>query len=415
MQITPEIDLPDLYEPFPEDLAVLCHSNLRGLKQLTVHRMLQRGQYKIIASVALQDKPTKTSVPKYGAEEICETAMQIIAHDVLETDDPGNYKVSFVCAGGKGRKVVSKHIRMREEQSPRAVNTMDEGDLLETQMQYIGELHQVNMGLMEVVSGMIRPLLEENKEMMKICSESVKRVGEVEQARMQHELNVRRMDDETKLAIMDKEKKAENWRALYKLVVETDAMDTIVSALGKKFLGNDDSEKEQDEPVQNQAQRENVGDQAEPKRRARPLPSKSEVKSNLPAKVEPNKIAKKAQGPQDVVKSSDSAVQQTDSDDIEKLKEEAMQEINEADNLVATATALKFTIEANGQWKDIYKTLDKDQAGYFDDALSATTDEEVIECIKKLADTKIGNLIKLKSLLDKDQKKLIKILMSAAL
>ena len=43
-----------------------------------------------------------------------------------------------------------------------------------------------------------------------------------------------------------------------------------------------------------------------------------------------------------------------------------MQEINEADNLVATATALKFTIEANGQWKDIYKTLDKDQAGYFD-------------------------------------------------
>ena len=97
---------------------------------MTVHRMIQRGQYKIVASAQIQEKPTRNSQPPYTSEEICETAMQIIAHDIMETDDPGNYKVSFIGMGGRGRKIVSKHIRMREEQSPRAVNTMDEGDLL---------------------------------------------------------------------------------------------------------------------------------------------------------------------------------------------------------------------------------------------------------------------------------------------
>ena len=226
MQITPEIELPDLYEPFPEDLAALCHSNMRGMKSMTVHRMIQRGQYKIVASAQIQEKPTRNSQPPYTSEEICETAMQIIAHDIMETDDPGNYKVSFIGLGGRGRKIVSKHIRMREEQSPRAVNTMDEGDLLETQMSYIGELHQVNMGLMEVVSGMIRPLLEENKEMMKICTESVKRVGEVEALRMTHDLELRKMEDENRLEILKEQQNQEKWNELFEHVKKTGAMES---------------------------------------------------------------------------------------------------------------------------------------------------------------------------------------------
>ena len=409
MQLTPELELPDLFEPFPEDLAVLCHANLRGLKQLTVHRMLQRGQYKIIASAQIQEKPTKTSVPKYPVEEICETAMQIIAHDIMETDDPGNYKVSFVGVGGKGRKIVSKHIRMREEQSPRAVNTMDEGDLLETQMQYIGELHQVNMGLMEVVSGMIRPLLEENKEMMKICTESVKKVGEVEAARMAHELEVRKMDDETKIEILREQQSKEKWDELFNHVKNTGAMETILGGLMERFMGKDGVTEQSSAASQQQSRPNPPPPRERPPRRAKPVPRKDEVKSNLPARINKDQ-------PKQIPEKSDSApvISPPAVIDVEPTQEEVNQELEDTKKefenmtqLVALAKALKASIEANGQWQMIYKTLNDDQLELLETILESEDDEEIKESVRKLQDTKISKLMILRTKLDEDQRQFI--------
>ena len=320
MKITPEIELPDLYEPFPEDLAALCHSNLRGMKQMTVHRMVQRGQYKIVASAQLQEKPTRNSVPTVPAEEICEVAMQIVASDIAETDDPGNYKVSFIGVGGRGRKIVSKHIRMREEQSPRAVNTMDEGDLLETQMSYIGELHQVNMGLMEVVSGMIRPLLEENKEMMKICTESVKKVGEVEAARMSHELEIRRMEDENRLELFKEQQSQDKWNELFNHVKSTGAMESVIEGLMKKFTGPPKSPEPKNNPDAT-----SPGPTRRPAAARKPLPTPEEV-SNLPAVRKPSETSRTRPADKDTEKTK-STISEDKSQEIAKEEKVQLEEI----------------------------------------------------------------------------------------
>jgi hypothetical protein len=407
MKITPEIELPDLYEPFPEDLAALCHSNLRGMKQMTVHRMVQRGQYKIVASAILQDKPTRNSVPTFPAEEICEVAMQIIASDIAETDDPGNYKVAFIGIGGRGRKIVSKHIRMREEQSPRAVNTMDEGDLLETQMSYIGELHQVNMGLMEVVSGMIRPLLEENKEMMKICTDSVKKVGEVEAARMAHELEVRRMEDENRLELFKEQQNQEKWNELFNHVKSTGAMESVIEGLMKKFAGGKGEPQKSPEPTPNVRPRR-------PTAPRQPLPTPEEV-SNLPAVRGPTTVVpatptSPAPDPgEDPSESEESHNEEMQLRDIEKEVEEQMSN----SPLVALAQALKFSIDENGQWKGIYKTLNDDQIEIFDEILSADTDAAVKAGMDKMKKTSVAKLMMLRGMMDEDQVKILGAMLDA--
>lgn len=412
MKITPEIELPDLYEPFPEDLATLCHASIRGMKQMTVHRMVQRGQYKILASAELQDKPTRNSVPTIPAEEICEIAMQIIASDVAETDDPGNYKVSFVGVGGRGRKIVSKHIRMREEQSPRAVNTMDEGDLLETQMSYIGELHQVNMGLMEVVSGMIRPLLEENKEMMKICTESVKKVGLVEAARMSHELDVRRMEDENRIEMFKEQQSQEKWNELFGHVKSTGAMEEIIAGLKGHFT----KEPKEDEPKKNTTP--SPATASRPDQTKRPLPNPEEV-SNLPAIRKPREVAK-TKPPTNQVDKDTTAQEPTDtpgSDHSEKIEiqdiEKQVQEEMAKNPLVTLAQALKFSIDEKAQWKGIYKTLNHDQVEIFDEILSAKSDDQVKAGMDKMKKTSLAKLMMLRAMMDEDQTKILGAMLDA--
>lgn len=389
---------------------------------MTVHRMIQRGQYKIVASAQIQEKPTRNSQPPYTSEEICETAMQIIAHDIMETDDPGNYKVSFIGMGGRGRKIVSKHIRMREEQSPRAVNTMDEGDLLETQMSYIGELHQVNMGLMEVVSGMIRPLLEENKEMMKICTESVKRVGEVEALRMTHDLELRKMEDENRLEILKEQQNQEKWNELFEHVKRTGAMESIIGGLMQKFVGNDEDKKPKKNPPRNPAE--------QPQRRvktARPLPTEEKVISSVPAVRGPTGVSRanptpppdepkttvEQQAPED---SGSQASTQPEPEPEPEVTQELIEEVYEQmaeQPLVTIAQALKASIDANGQWKKIYKTLNDDQVEIFDEIVSATEDAQVKDGIERMKKTSIAKLLMLRSMMDEDQQKLLLAMLDA--
>lgn len=413
MKITPEIELPDLYEPFPEDLAALCHANLRGMKQLNVHRMIQRGQYKIIATANVQDKPTRNSVPTYTSEEICELAMQIIASDIVETDDPGNYRVSFVGVGGRGRKIVSKHIRMREDQSPRAVNTMDEGDLLETQMQYIGELHQVNLGLLEVVSGMIKPLLEENKDMMKICTESVKKVGEVEAARMAHDLELRKMEDENRLDVLKEQQNQEKWNELFNHVKATGAMESIIEGLMKKFGGND----KKPEPKKNNAVQRNQEDRPRRESQRRPLPTPQEISTlpspgaSRPSPPPPPPPAPEAPNPPPQEFAEED--QQINEEIEEKeMKEQVMKEMQESP-LVALASALKFSIDENGQWKDIYKTLNDDQIEIFDEILSADNDADVKDGLERMKGTSLAKLMMLRAMMDEDQVKILTAMLDA--
>lgn len=75
--------------------------------------------------------------------------------------------------------------------------------------------------------------------------------------------------------------------------------------------------------------------------------------------------------------------------------------------LVALAKALKASIEANGQWQMIYKTLNDDQLELLETILESEDDEEIKESVRKLQDTKISKLMILRTKLDEDQRQFI--------
>ena len=81
--------------------------------------------------------------------------------------------------------------------------------------------------------------------------------------------------------------------------------------------------------------------------------------------------------------------------------------------LVTIAQALKASIDANGQWKKIYKTLNDDQVEIFDEIVSATEDAQVKDGMERMKKTSIAKLLMLRGMMDEDQQKLLLAMLDA--
>lgn len=92
---TPAIELPEIYDPYPDDLLVACLEVYKGISAMEIRRKIKAGSHKLLCKVKLQEKPGANQTPNESAEEICEIAMQVLQYDQLANADPAEYKITF--------------------------------------------------------------------------------------------------------------------------------------------------------------------------------------------------------------------------------------------------------------------------------------------------------------------------------
>ena len=152
-------------------------------------------------------------------------------------------------------------------------------------------------------------------------------------------------------------------------------------------------------------------------RRAKRVPPKNEVKSNLPVRIEndrPKQIPEKSNhAPAETAPAVIDA--EPTQEEINQELEETKKELENMTQLVALAKALKASIEANGQWQMVYKTLNDDQLELLETILESEDDEEIKESIRKLQGTKISKLMILRTKLDENQQKFVSALFEQAM
>jgi len=378
---TPDFELPNDYPHFPEELTNLIEMNFAGLCRITISKYVSRGKYHSIATVYVQEKPARTQHPEARPEEIAEYCMACIGHEILENDDPGKYRVMVYGPPGKGTWKYSTHVDLTDPSGDaRTVNMMNEAELTEQMGGYIGELHTAIVSMIETVNGVVKPLMQENKDMMRIVSESQKRISEVEAVHLEHAWRMRLHEDEQKREEMEQEGKTQRWNKLYDLVKDTNAMDALAQmVLTKVGMVIDDDEDELESP------QEEAEKQEQPKA----------ISVSAPRATRPNP----SQGADD---------------NEQKMRQSIQDKINQSP-LVVAAEALKMSIDEKRQWGTIYKILNEEQAEIFDEIVRAETDAQVKKAVKKLASLKNMKALKeLQSHLDEHQKTFVKILVKSA-
>lgn len=397
---TPSFELPPNAPDAPADLISLIEECYEGLAHAVVSKMIRRGAYEQIAKITCQDNPSKKTHPPASAEEIAEYCMMCMQYDIDKTDMPGTYKVNLVGPPGKGRSERSKHIDLgNNDEMARTKTMMSEGDLIEQQGRYIGELHSQSIGVLETLHGMIKPLLQENKEMMKIISESARRLAEVERDRMEHDLQIRIHNDEMKQEQAKEEAKSARWAQGMQLIQETGALEGLLKALYKKL----NEKKSADEQ------------EVEQKPRQRPAEAAIGGMMEEPIQHKKNKKSKVDKGKERGAKKRPATVNETVSSD-DGLTLEQIEEVLEATGLekardnpnALMAEILKMTIDENDQWQMIEETLSKDQFELFKKILNTETDPELKTLLNELYEMKgARKILKLEEHLDDDQKKYV--------
>lgn len=157
---TPEFELPPNAPPAPADLISLVEEVYQGLSKAIVWKMIRRGKYDQVATIICQDNPSKATKPQASPEEICDYCMMCMQYEMDKSDDPGTYKVQLLGPPGRGRFDRSKHIDLSGGDGEAHSKTMlSEGELVEQQSQYIGELHSQMIAMHETLHSMVKPLL----------------------------------------------------------------------------------------------------------------------------------------------------------------------------------------------------------------------------------------------------------------
>jgi hypothetical protein len=396
---TPTFELPPNAPDAPADLISLIEDCYDGLSHAVVQKMIRRGSYEQIAKIICQENPSKKSHPSASAEDIAEYCMMCMQYDIDRTDLPGTYKVALVGPPGK-RGERSKHIDLgNNEEMARTKTMISEGDLIEMQGRYIGELHSQSIGVLETLHGMIKPLLQENKEMMKIISESARRLAEVERDRMAFDLQVRIHNDEIKQAEAKEAAKSQRWNQAIETIRETGALEGLMKALLKKINEKKASESAEAAPEQ----------RPRPKVEAAistPDPDPS-PKKNKKSKVEKakEKGTKKKSPTVLPLKSEEDEVTQEQIE--EALEAAGLEKARENPNALM-AEILKMTIDENEQWPIIQETLSEGQFEIFKKILEAENDAELKKLLIQLYEMKgARKILKLEQHLSEDQKKYV--------
>lgn len=364
-----------------------------------------------MCTITCQDNPGRKTRPTATPEMIAEYCMLTMQYDVDKTDEHGKYKCTLYGGASKGRWEKSKHVDLSDaDGEARSISIMSEGDMLEQQQNYIGELHQTNIAMLESLHGIVKPLLSENKEMMKIISDSQKRLAEVEAMRLKHDLELRMHQDEMKQQESEEEHKMERWRELLGVVKETGAFEAILKAVAAKIKEKKDESNEKKKKI-------NVSE----KKKKRPLKEEGfEKKKKKKHSVDPESAktrvktdTKKSDSEKSSSKNSD---EEMTTEELEKIFfKEGLKRASE-NPLVLAAESLKMSIDEKKQWNLLEDTLSEEQFEIFEEIFASTKDDEVEKRLKKLYKMKgMRNLLKLQEHLDDTQTKFVEMLLKVAM
>ena len=264
---TPEFELPMNAASAPADLVALLEECHEGLYRVVISKMVRRNKYDQLAIITCQENPSKKSRPSASPDDIAEYCMMAMQYETEKSDSPGTYKVTLFGPPGKGRFERSKHVDLSDgDGEARTKTMMSEGDMLEQQQLYIGELHSQMIGMIEGMNAMASNAMRENKELTKVISESQRRLGEVEAQRMNHDLQLKLHSDDVKQKEAEQEQKMERWRELLGVVKDTGAFEAIAKAiLTKMKQGDKDKASRQYQDIIERKPSGNVLDQAKVK------------------------------------------------------------------------------------------------------------------------------------------------------
>ncbi len=376
---SPEFDLPSYGPAYPDDVLNLLECHHEGLYKVIVSKMITRGKYEQIASVTCQREPGRKKHPIANSEEIAEYCMLCVQYEIEQSDVRGIYRIALHGPPGKGGGwMKSKHIDLTDQDADaRSVSMLSEGELIEQQNSYISELHSQIIACVETVQGVVKPILDENKQMMKIVADAQRNLTETEQVRLSHDLNMRIHEDEKAKEAAAEEQKMERWRELMGLVKDTGAAESLLNGLINKFL--------------------------KPRDAVKALTGNDKPKNQAP--VEEKKDAKA-----DEEKTKRDAP--TEDEREKKIYEEALERVGD-NPLVMAAEALKMSIDEKRQWKSVYRTLHDSQAEKFDDIFSSRSDEEIKGHVNELVEIEgLDKLLELNKHLDEQQQKFVKLILS---
>jgi len=417
---SPEVDLPDQADyDCPPDCISVIEEYHQGLHTIVISKQTGRSKYKPIGKIDCQKKGDRHSRPEATPDELAEYVMQWIQYEIEESDDPGNYRFTLNGPPGKGRFSKSKHVDLRDEDGiARSKDMLNEGDMLEQQSAYIGELHSQLSGMVDLVLGSYKVVVGENREMMKILSEATRKHGEIEANRLAHQLNMKIHEDEVAAEDAEAERSMQKFREGLGVFKDTNAAEELIRALAKKIKGKEDAEAKAAAGAPTAPTRPTETASPTPVNSAVAVPA-SESKEDPKKKKKAAKKAgkkgrfKKAKGAKGATKEEPEAEPLEDLDDIDaETREEGRRMVTERP-LVTAAEAFKMSVNIKSQWGLLRKTLTNEQSDILDEIFAATTDDEVTAPAQKLYDAK--GLLKLGGLrkhLDPQQQALISMVMS---
>lgn len=417
---TPEFQLPDYVPQYTEDLRGLIEECHEGLHRVVINKMIRRGKYEQIATITCQEKGTKKTHPDATADEIAEYAMGCIQYEIEKSDAPGTYKVTLFGAPGKGRFERSKHIDMTDGENAKDVKLIKEEDLLEQMRAYIGELQEAAVAKDEMITGLFKEVLNENKQMLKIVGDSQRQLAEVEALRAKHSLEMSMHKDEMKMRELEEEMKQERWKEFKNMVEETGAPKALSKVLIKKFKEMKIGRQEEDRPEEKKKVAASVANAKkklrEPETKKKlPEGKKLEVKSD--GGNNKKKKKKKCCDNPRFKKISDTEKKCKNCGKVKKRKkklsplkseEELLKEAEalvESSPLLMAAEGLKFTIDEANQWDELEEILSKEQFEIFKEIGDCKSDDEVKVKLDKLMDTNnvMNNLMELGEKISEEQ------------
>lgn len=396
---TPAFDLPEYAPPITPDALSLIEEWHQGLHRVVVSKQIRRDNYELVATITVQENGNSKTHPSARPDEIAEYVMLCIQWEMDRSDTPGVYRIKLFGAPGKGRFEKSKHIDTRGEGDARDIQVLTEGELNEQQSQYIGELHSQLVAQNEVIMGMVKPLLAENKEMMKILGDAVKSSAEVEAVRNKHAIEMKIHADETKMREEENEQKMKRWMELLGVVKETGAPEAIFKALMKKLnqAAEDSGEKKhqkREEKEREEAEKEEAKQLAESKKKKKKKKKKSKTNKTPDESSKTDEIMGEAE------------------DDF--LREGLA--MVEKSPLVLCAQGLKLTIDENDQWSLAEEILTNEQYTQLISITECSSDEELKEQLKALYAMKgMKRLLKLGEHLNESQTRFLDELVKAAI
>lgn len=414
---TPEFELPGNAPPAPADLISLMEECHEGLHKVIVWKMIRRGKYDQIATIICQENPNKKTKPQASPEDICDYCMMCMQYEMDKSDDPGTYKVQILGPPGRGRFDRSKHVDLSGGDGEAHTKTMlSEGELVDQQSQYIGELHSQMIAMHETLHSMVKPLLTENREMMKIVTDASKKNAEIEREKLRFELEMMMHKDQIKQEQQREEMKNERWRETMETVKESGAIEGLMKALHKKLANSSKSDDDDDDDDDE----EKDSNKKASKKKSSAKTSDTKKSDKGESKVDKAKRRKKRRSQierkkaREIKKVLDSGEEFTQEQLEEVFKSSAMDRVKE-NPLAVMVEILKISIDEQDKWPIIKETLTENQFNLFKKISESENDSEIEKLLKKLyAEKGMRRFFKLEKHLDDDQQKYIEKLLEVA-